>query len=885
MESHNYGGSAWAKWDLHIHSNASDGKQTPQQIVDEAANKGISVIALTDHHTVNNIDEIKQYAASRNIAVISGIEFRTEYGAKSVHMIGLFPEKHENITLDQKGLEELVLSPLRLSRTAIVAKGKEEKPSATDDEAFKIGMFKVQVNFKEAADLIHQYGGLVSVHSGNKANSIEEMKHVGNGTSNVKDVVDSLGTVKDELLKKYIDICEIGSVSDRNAQFYVKTHSKPVIAASDAHKTADVGKIFTWIKADKTFDGLRQIIYEPELRVKIQENEPEIKSKYQVIEKITFNHADFGNQVIPLNPGLNTIIGGRSSGKSILLGCIAKLADYTGKVKGDNEDYETYLEDVAASMSILWADGSTERGRKVEYFPQSYINGLAAKAENTAKLIENILKGDNNRRNCYETFERNLSKNKIEIASALESYFNLRSTKKDLEDQLQSVGDPVGIQNEISRLQKEVDELKAKLSIKLSDKDEEQYRLLKAEFEKCQNHMTLLKAALPQLSELASLHVLKDISADLIRLPSDVNQRITASYDELKRETGEKWLEIIEQVKEETSNLILDDENKIKKIENNSLYQKGEAFYKENAAVEELNKHLDAEKKKFEGIKEKLEKRKEYDEKIAAAQKVIMDRHASFYSIMTTISKQVLMEKDDVSIVPVPQFASEKFSSYIDSNFNKRGQKVQALSEFVWQDATSFNTFIENVFDDIVNGEYTLKGSRDEKQVASELVSTNYYKLIYDVKYQGDNLSSMSEGKKAFVILRLILDFDENECPILIDQPEDDLDNRAIYNDLVAYIRAKKAQRQMILVTHNPNVVVAADSEEVIVSNQDGVNSKNQDDIKFEYRSGAMENTYEQDETKPVLISQGIRQHVCDLLEGGDIAFKQRENKYGFSIK
>ena len=88
----------------------------------------------------------------------------------------------------------------------------------------------------------------------------------------------------------------------------------------------------------------------------------------------------------------------------------------------------------------------------------------------------------------------------------------------------------------------------------------------------------------------------------------------------------------------------------------------------------------------------------------------------------------------------------------------------------------------------------------------------------------------------------------------------------------------------MILVTHNPNVVVAADAEEVIVSNQDGINSKNQDDIKFEYRSGAIENTYEQDETKPVLISQGIRQHVCDLLEGGDIAFKLRENKYGFSI-
>ena len=619
--------------------------------------------------------------------------------------------------------------------------------------------------------------------------------------------------------------------------------------------------------------------------MKIQKNEPELKSKYQVIEKVSFNHADFGNQEIPLNPGLNTIIGGRSSGKSILLGCIAKLADYTGKVKGDNEDYETYLEDVTASMSILWADGSRERGRKVEYFPQSYINGLAAKAENTAKLIENILKGDSNRRNCYESFERNLSKNNMEIASILESYFNLRSVKKDLEDQLQSIGDPVGIENEISRLQKEVDELKINLTIKLSAEDEVQYISLKEDLEKRKNHITLLKTALSQLSELTNLHVMKDISADLISLPSDVNQRITAFYDELKRETGEKWLEIIKQVKDETSNCILDDENKIKEMESDSLYQKGEAFYKENGAVEALNKRLDSEKKKAEDIKEKLKKCKEYDEKIITAQNAIMEKHASFYNIMTAVSEQVSMEKDDVSIVPVPQFASEKFFSFIENNFNKRAQKVQALLGFVWQDATSFNEFIENVFEDIVNGRYTLKSSRDEKQVASELVSTNYYKLIYDVKYQGDTLSSMSEGKKAFVILRMILDFDENECPILIDQPEDDLDNRAIYNDLVTYIRAKKAQRQMILVTHNPNVVVAADSEEIIVSNQDGINSKNQDDIKFEYRSGAMENTYEQDKTKSVLISQGIRQHVCDLLEGGDIAFKQRENKYGFSIK
>lgn len=328
MESLNYAGSQWNKWDLHIHSNASDGNGTPQQIIQKAKEKGLSVIALTDHHTVKNIDEMKALGCENNITVISGIEFRTEYGAKSVHMIGLFPDEYNGIKLTQQALNELILVPLNLSETIIKAKGKAEDSSLTDEQAFKKGMFLVQVNFKEAAELIHKYGGLVSVHAGNKANSIEEMKHEGRGASNVKDVVDSLGPVKNELLNHYIDICELGSLQDKNASFYISEFGKPAIVASDAHKIDEIGKLYTWIKADKTFEGLRQIVYEPELRAKIQESMPKNKSDYQVIESINIAGEDFGEQVIPFNQDLNVIIGGRSSGKSILLGCIAKLANY-----------------------------------------------------------------------------------------------------------------------------------------------------------------------------------------------------------------------------------------------------------------------------------------------------------------------------------------------------------------------------------------------------------------------------------------------------------------------------------------------------------------------------------------------------------------------------
>src|SRR5690606_12623803 len=99
----------------------------------------------------------------------------------------------------------------------------------------------------------------------------------------------------------------------------------------------------------------------------------------------------------------------------------------------------------------------------------------------------------------------------------------------------------------------------------------------------------------------------------------------------------------------------------------------------------------------------------------------------------------------------------------------------------------------------------------------------------------------------------LLLDFSDKECPILIDQPEDDLDNRAIYADLVRYLKKKKKKRQIIVVTHNPNIVVGADSEQVIVANQNGIDTKNRNNIKFQYVSGSLENSKNRDESNEII--------------------------------
>ena len=145
-------------------------------------------------------------------------------------------------------------------------------------------------------------------------------------------------------------------------------------------------------------------------------------------------------------------------------------------------------------------------------------------------------------------------------------------------------------------------------------------------------------------------------------------------------------------------------------------------------------------------------------------------------------------------------------------------------------------------------------------------------------------MGEMSTGKASFVILMLIVGLSSSKAPILIDQPEDNLDNRSITKDLVTYLRDKKSERQIILVTHNPNVVVNADAENVIVANQKGQNDKETSSpYKFDYINGAIENTKEYNEKeKDLLKSMGIREHIAEIVEGGKDAFKKREVKYGF---
>jgi len=108
---------------------------------------------------------------------------------------------------------------------------------------------------------------------------------------------------------------------------------------------------------------------------------------------------------------------------------------------------------------------------------------------------------------------------------------------------------------------------------------------------------------------------------------------------------------------------------------------------------------------------------------------------------------------------------------------------------------------------------------------------------------------------------------------------------QVIYLTFLRFIKDKKCERQIIVVTHNANVVLGADAEQVIIANQSGKDTPNNNSLQFEYRSSAIEDNEcelndDGTEKEGILSRKGIQTQICDILEGGKPALELRRNKY-----
>ena len=151
------------------------------------------------------------------------------------------------------------------------------------------------------------------------------------------------------------------------------------------------------------------------------------------------------------------------------------------------------------------------------------------------------------------------------------------------------------------------------------------------------------------------------------------------------------------------------------------------------------------------------------------------------------------------------------------------------------------------------------------RNFAQWLFSTDHIGLRYSIDYDGIDITKLSPGTRGIVLLLLYLALDEaDDRPLIIDQPEENLDPKSIFDELVGLFQAAKSKRQVIIVTHNANLVVNADADQVIIASVGPHTTGALPPIS--YVAGGLHDT-------------NIRQSVCQTLEGGERAFIERARR------
>ena len=932
-------GSTWNIWDFHVHTPYSRLNNnfgfTPASGDDEyfdkyvetlftkAINKGVVAIGITDYFSIDGYKRIKQEYLSNLqkmkalfpnddlrekvmcLFIFPNIELRldTFVGKKScaVNYHVIFSDKVSIIDIEENFLQKLQIpytSNVSLSLTKANIKKIGQKYINEGSDSFLIGLKKITVNHEQIKDVLssspispNQY--LISIPVDEDLSKISWSSRDSQTRFILYQQCDMLMTSNEKTRnwalakgQEQKQIEEFGSI-------------KPCIWGSDAHDYKSLfspaDDRFCWIKAEPTFEGLRQVLYEPAERVRIQSTKPDQKNEHQIIDKVIFKSApDFTSDPIYFSDELTAIIGGKSTGKSLLLSNVAKYLDPI-QVQAREQHSTSHTGNLSVDVEVFWKDGKSDR-RKIIYIPQSWLNRTVDDDSSDSQLnemLQSILLQQTEISKAHSRLEVQVS----EIANAIKKnildYVSAHKKIQECEQKLRKTGGSAAYRAIIGQLEEE--RKKFSVEVGITDAQLKQYIELEKTIAEKEKLLQTIEQEEAKLSDADELFVM---IPDFTVLENDGSHR----YDfkemhhskeqlelivyQMNAQLSETWLLNITSLKEVLAKKKEVLCNEISPLKDE--YQKLKVIVALNDQIKHIESRLAEERSKLNEAISVEDTKKEYIAKADTLQKKILSLKQAIEQAYNNFAETFI----DIPIALDTNLKFEAkivenkkaFCDAIDGLFDKRTLRSikdkYALNNL---DSKISDVLLIDFWNAMMDGTLAFKGNHTLQNALERLFSDWFY-VHYIVKSGNDTINNMSPGKKALVLLEMIVNMDSSNCPLLIDQPEDDLDNRSVYNELVQYLRKKKHERQIIVVTHNANVVIGADAEEVIIANQDGEGTKNYSS-RFEYRCGAIENISPirvNDETilDGVLNATGIQQQICDILEGGKEAFDLRRKKY-----
>ncbi|HEH9722623.1 TPA: ATPase [Pasteurella multocida] len=918
-------GSEWGRWDLHVHTkNTAKNDQFESEDMNEyceilfrkAIEKDIKVIGITDYLNIDNYKNVLKFKENiytnnnftddekdkiSDIFIIPNIELRlTQMAKKSLINIHIlfnpeFIDEVENSLLTKIEFSIGTDSRVSLNRHGLIKLGKHRNSRLNDEEAYLEGINHFCVDYNSLIKIINENKFL-------KENCLVFVANGDNdGVSGLRTHEEILGSsgsnaeLRDSIYRQANGIFS-SKLSDRDYFLGNGKDSfekiidrfgflKPCIHGSDAHSEDKLfepdQQRYCWIKADPTFEGLKQILYEPESRVHIGATVPEFKNDYEIIDYIKLDNNDVFNKEIYFNQNLTTIIGGRSSGKSTLLQCLAKKLNKPLSGNEESENELSHIEELSSNLQIIWKDGKEDNSRRVEYFYQGHMY-----QKSTNKGIEDIIKDVllQQKTDIFDKYDEAIANIKISNTANLTEYSNAKEKIKVLNQSLEKFGNHSDVISQLDKLNERINQL----NLSELNEDELEYYHNKNNFlvennEKSEKIISILsKLDNLNIDDVFSFHIKQDIPS-YKDIPWDLSDEICDIRKYIENEINKSQKEYRKKLESEIDRLSLLN----REIENDALFNRVKVLLEKSLQATPILTQIEKEKTKkinIENINVEIASfQRLIDEKYDNIEKTWRLMFDELDNLIDSINN-ISLNKGQLIISSSQEFQVISFRGFIERFIDQRSGLAQSLvSEIpLIKTKEELYQFFNRIKDGLINQSIKLRNSFSLEGFITEFFSDSWFKLKYDVIYDGDSYNNMSQGKKAFVVLKLNLECSDSKCPIVIDQPEDDLDNRAIYSELVSYLKTKKSERQIILVTHNPNVVINADSELVIVANQHGSKSFNTNNKKFEYISGSIESIKAEKESTLTLAKKTIREHICEILEGGEQAFKLREKKYSF---
>jgi len=977
----------WHKWDIHIHSplsalnnqfpKISDGSPdwdayigALSQLVD------IPAIAITDYFSVEGYKAVFAARAAGKLPnlhlVMPNIEFRidklinTKNGYKRLNYHVLFsdevtPQDIEDHFLHEIKFEyegdpqqtDLSLPTRRINLEFLGKRLKQEHAHFNDRSDFEIGCLNATVDPSKIKEVLQNKS---RIFAGKYLILLPE-EHLclleWDGQDHLTRKLLLQGA--DAILSKNPKTVAwaLGGGTVQGGLDFIKEFKtfKPCIGGSDAHEIAKIGKPdqdrFCWIKADLTFEGLKQVLYEPRARVYLGDIPPNLKNDYQVIESVVITDSPnwFGNIDVPLNCDLVSVIGPRGSGKSALAEMIA-LAGGSNLFRGSGDLKDTFLAKaskrspsnaapvVGTKISLKWRDGHDSQAiidqslltpreeEEVKYLPQKFVEWLCA-PENNRELEDEI------ERVIYQRHQKGAQ-------SDASNFQDLRrNATQALQTRRQRFGQTIKALNQsIASKSSQIDELPAKQADLVRKKTELEAVIKLApaipEANKVDvDSLGVLQAKRQKLTERLSqlmkqLTTLDTITARYENMAADIAQ-FNSGVKELFDGAGMKEIEgFLLPAPSEGLVPALQERRTVINAEAVTIQGGDEASDQTIAGIDKIvagirtnltmteakQKEYDknqADRKKLEAAATALERDiKEINEVIKTKrQNENQERVEAFLDAIDLLGKETevlqgLYQPLHDALASSNNMAKKLgFVSNVVFDITAQAAKGMGLLDrrkSTVRDEDTLRAILAKYFEEIVNGGFDrevtrtsvdqlpktiagntpikgqLRGERTTRDFADWLFDIEPYHVNYTLEYDGKDLKYLSPGEKGIVLLLLYLEAEEEDHrPLIIDQPDDNLDNLSIYPSLIQYFRERKQTRQIVIITHNPNLVVTTDSEQVIVGSFDGSRIP-----KIQYRSGSLENTHAEPDT-------GIREEVCHILEGGVTAFQIRENRYALS--